>query len=196
MPLDCLHMTVLEMTHSGTESEIEELVNVLRPKVQDIVDYTFDHHARLIKPVIGYDAAALALTFLPAAGEGHSTSNDSYTYHHLRRDLYDLCKSTGIKIASRYTVPSAHVTLARFVDPKDFSRNDSTEDVIEPENMREWVEHLEGINGWLQETYWPNDEGVIAEGGEWIVGQEKGLDFRKGICWYGGGETVTLGKGS
>ena len=194
MPLDCLHMTVLEMTHSGTESEIEELADVLRPKARDIADYTFDHHARLVKPMVGYDTSALALTFLPAAGDGRSISNDSYTYHHLRRDIYDLCKATGVKIASRYTVPSSHLTLARFVEPKDFSHNTKT-DTADPRRMKEWVKTIEEINNWLQEIYWPNDDGVILEGGEWIVGQERGLDFRKGVCWYGGGETISLGKG-
>jgi hypothetical protein len=27
------------------------------------------------------------------------------------------------------------------------------------------------------------------------VGEERGLDFRKGTLWYGGGETVRLGVG-
>ena len=194
MPLGCLHMTVLEMTHSGTEPEIQEFVDVLLPKAQDIVDYTYDHHARLIKPMVGYDAAALALTFLPAASDGRSVPGDSYTYHHLRRDLYNLCKTTGVKIASRYTVPSAHLTVARFVDPEDFSHDSKSGDA-DPRKMREWVETLEKVNNWLQETYWPNNHGIISEGGEWIVGQERGLDFRKGVCWYGGGETISLGKG-
>jgi hypothetical protein len=27
------------------------------------------------------------------------------------------------------------------------------------------------------------------------VGQEKGLDCRQGTLWYGGGETIRIGKG-
>jgi hypothetical protein len=30
---------------------------------------------------------------------------------------------------------------------------------------------------------------------EWLVGDGKGLDCREGALWYGGGQTVRLGKG-
>lgn len=65
------------------------------------------------------------------------------------------------------------------------------------------IAKIEEINQWLQNEYWPRlQQGtdgttreVMPDGGEWIVGEEKGLDFRKGRLWYGGGETVYLGKG-
>jgi hypothetical protein len=47
----------------------------------------------------------------------------------------------------------------------------------------------------LEREFWPTQEG-IRDGGEWIVGEEKGLEVRKGTLWYGsGGETVLVGEG-
>ena len=200
MPPDNLHMTALEVTHSLTKEEIERILLPLGTKVSDITDYTFDHRARLVKPMLSYDSAAVALSFLPAAGEGldggRTPTEDNYTYHHLRRDLYNLCKESNVVIASRYTVPSAHLTIGRFITQEDVSRTDQDGvSVPDPEKLRNWIEALEGINLWLQDEYWPKDSGRIRSGGEWIVGKEKGLDCRKGTLWYGGGETVRHGMG-
>lgn len=193
-------MTALEITHSLTKEEIESILGLLRAKISGITDYTFDHRARLIKPMLSYDSAAIALSFLPAAGEGldggRTVAEDSYTYHHLRRDLYNLCKESGVVIASRYTVPSAHLTIGRFITQADFCMTDQEGSVVPDLGKRkEWIEVIEGINSWLQDEYWPRGSGTIRSGGEWIAGKEKGLDCRKGSLWYGGGETVRLGKG-
>jgi len=140
--------------------------------------------------MLSYDGAAVALSFLPAAGENlpneggegvRSKEDDRYSYHHLRRDLFNIAKETGVSIDSRYVVPSSHTTIARFLTQDD---HDS------PEKMKVFLEKIEGINGWLQEVYW---EGKGE--GEWIVGQEKGLDCREGTLWFGGGVTVRIGRG-
>lgn len=198
MPLDCLHMTALEITHSLTAPEIEDLVHTMNPKIPDITDFTFTHRARLVRPMLSYDSAAIALSFVPAAGEDLSEdpadSSDSYTYHHLRRDLYHLCSNTGVAIASRYVVPSSHLTIARFVTQKDISK-DGDENVPDPLKTKKMIEKLEETNAWLQENFWPANGHEIGEGGQWIVGEERGLECRKGTLWYGGGEKVRLGKG-
>jgi len=199
MPADCLHMTTLEITHSLTAPEIEVLVETLLPSAKLITDYTLDHRARLVKPMISYDASAVALSFVPSSGEivdGLEIHDDSYTYHHLRRDIYGLSKSAGVTVASRYTVPSAHLTIARFVTQADFCTKNASALVYDPPKMKIWIDTIEAINKWLAEDYWPKGDNTIPEGGQWIVGQEKGLDFRKGTLWYGGGETVRLGAGS
>jgi len=129
MPLECLHMTVLEVTHSQTEAEISKLVDMMESKIPEITDHTENHRARLVKPMLSYDAAAIALSFLPAAGEDiygrRDLEAESYTYHHLRRDIYALSNITGVEIASRYVVPSSHLTIARFVTQKDFANADT-----------------------------------------------------------------------
>jgi len=198
MPLPNLHLTSLELAHSLTEPEIDVIVsNIGKSTAETITDYTYFHKARLIKPMISYDGAALALSFVPAAGEllptketgdgeERTQEDDGFTYHHLRRDLFNIASNTSVKVDSRYVVPSSHTTVGRFLTQED---HDS------PEKMLRWIEKIEEINKWLEAEYWPKEGGKRREDGEWIVGHEKGLDFRKGTLWYGGGTTVRLGKG-
>lgn len=196
MPEDCLHMTALEITHSLTKPEIDALVEQIQPHAHSITDFTFDHRCRLVKPMVSFDAQALALSWLPAVNEpskdpSRETQTESYTYHHLRRDLFTLASRTGVTVASRYVIPSAHLTIGRFIEKSDFETGNGG---VDREKVAELVEQIDKINSWLEENFWPQ-EGNVKEGGEWLVGEEKGLDFRKGTLWYGGGETVTLGKG-
>lgn len=191
-------MTALEIAYSLTAPEIDEVIDKMSDKIPEITNYPFTHRARLIKPMLSYDTAAIALSFEPAAGEslpdGRSSSADAYTYHHLRRDLYDSSKNTGVEVASRYVVPSAHLTIARFVTQAGISVSQD-DDTPDPSKVQKLLDHIDTINTWLRDQYWPSEDRPIQAGGEWIVGQEKGLDCRKGTLWYGGGETVQLGKG-
>lgn len=195
MPVECLHMTVLEITHSKTAAEIEHLVNTMESKVPEITDFTYTHRARLVKPMLSYDAVAIALSFLPAAGEGlpeeKAADADAYTYHHLRRDMHGLCKSAGVEVASRYVVPSSHLTIARFVTQQDISSKDGKG--IDHGKAEVLVGKLEEINADLRSKYWSAD-GLTSEG-SWTVGEEKGLDYRRGTLWYGGGHSHHVGKG-
>lgn len=193
MPPMSLHMTALEITHSLTAEEIDALVQQMQPHISEIADFTYNHRARLVKPMVSYDAQALALSFLPASGEpGKPGHEDSYTYHHLRRDLFTQCSATGVKVASRYVIPSAHLTIGRFITKKDFETVDGAVDHAKVEKL---VETIEEINEWLEREYWPSEGGIKA-GGEWVVGEEKGLVCRKGTLWYGaGGENIYQGKG-
>jgi len=189
-------MTALEITHSETAAEIDALVEQLRPALEEVTDYTFKHRARVVKPMVTYDAQAMALSFLPAAGEslpaGRTAEDDSYSYHHLRRDLYGLT-SKHVKVDSRYVVPSAHLTIGRFIYADEFETKDGKFDA---EKMQRLIEVIEETNQWLREEFWPKDGQEIKEGGQWIVGEGVGLDHRKGALWYGGGgSTVRLGKG-
>ncbi|KAL8851552.1 MAG: hypothetical protein Q9221_003572 [Calogaya cf. arnoldii] len=198
MPIECLHMTALEIDFSRTAQEIDEIVKTISDKIPEITDYPFHHRARLIKPILSYDTAAIALSLVPAAGEflpdSRPSSADNYTYHHLRRDLYNLSKSTGVEVASRYVVPSAHLTIARFVTHADtaISEHEETPDSLKVQKL---IDGIEMMNADLRARYWPDDGEEIKAGGQWIVGEEKGLDCRKGTLWYGGGETIRLEKG-
>ncbi|KAL8639289.1 MAG: hypothetical protein Q9228_003662 [Teloschistes exilis] len=198
MPLERLHMTTMEITFSLTAPEINAIVGQMLASIPQITDYTYQHRARLIKPMLSYDTAAIALSFEPAAGEslpkGRSPTADVYTYHHLRRDLHRLSKETGIEVASRYVVPSSHLTIARFVTQTDVAKSED-DHTPDPAKVQRLTECIEEINANLQEQYWPHNGKDIKDGGQWIVGEEKGLDCRKGTLWYGGGETVRLGKG-
>ncbi|KAF2147528.1 uncharacterized protein K452DRAFT_314659 [Aplosporella prunicola CBS 121167] len=226
MPQSSLHMTALEVTHSQTPATIEALVAQMQPAIPSIANHTHAHHARLIKPQLGFDASAIALSFVPATGP-----TDTYSYHHLRRDLYARVRGTGVDVASRYVVPSAHLTLARFICAEDFltAEADGTgvgagdvsvgagadgagelsttaaltpsgaargTPVVDRAKVRKLVERIDEVNRWLEREFWPRQGEETREGGEWVVGEERGLECRKGALWYGaGGETVMLGEG-
>jgi len=204
MPLDRLHLTALEVTHSLTQPEIDAIVDQIgHETIKKVTDYTLSHRARLIKPLISYDGQALALSFLPAAGEGlpsfsksqaekryedgRTREYDRFTYHHLRKRVFDITNDR-FKINSRYVVPSSHVTIGRFLTQEDHDTK---------EKMERFLGKVDEINEWLQRVYWYGDgeNEVRDENKEWVVGSEKGLDCRQGRLWYGGGVTVRLGKG-
>ena len=200
MPPHRMHMTVLEIAHSKTPEEISAAVVPLRPIARDLADFTLAHRARLVRPQVTYDAGGVALSFLPAAGEPvvspaaspagvreglEVVGGDPYTYHHLRRDVEGVLAGVGVAVGARYQVPSAHVTLARYLDGEG--------ELGTVEGRKEWVEAVEGINAWLEGEVWgvSGGEGI----GEWIVGQERGLHLRCGTVWYGGGRSIIVGEG-
>jgi hypothetical protein len=143
--------------------------------------------------MVSYDVSAFALSFVPAtpdkvsatAGNEEGVEGDSYTYHHLRRDVFDAVKKTGIETESRYQVPSAHITLGRFLVQDDHATH---------EDRERWIRAVEEVNLWLEREVWTLEEGAPFVG-EWMVGQEKGLEARCGTLWYGGGRTVLAGEG-
>lgn len=190
-------MTTLEMIWARTAPEIEELVSFLQQNspLQDLVNHTLTHHARLGRPIVSYDASALALSFIPVmADHGDSlkvTEDGGYTYHHLRSDVYDKLTQSGCQIGSRYVVPSAHITIARFTVPV----GSDTERELQNLNDKavKLVEKIENINKELNSTRWERFGNPSR--GEWIVGQEKGLELNKGMTWYGAATTVLRGEG-
>ncbi|KAI0434332.1 RNA ligase/cyclic nucleotide phosphodiesterase [Xylaria sp. FL1042] len=197
MPQHRMHITTLELAFCRTAQEIEEIKETLKPGIPAIASYTYRHRARLVKPMISYDLSAFAVSFLPAAGESEVSpapippdnadvleQGDSYSYHHLRRDMWDQAKVAGITIDSRYIVPSAHITLGRYLTHKDHAT---------PVQRKKWVDAIDKINEWLEREVWGKSDSEVV--GEWIVGQEKGIDVRVGNLWYGGGRTVLLGEG-
>ncbi|KAH8151828.1 uncharacterized protein LAJ45_03820 [Morchella importuna] len=67
MPLDNLHLTVLEIAHSRTRPEIDAITALLRPTLQQTVNLPLSpkHRAVLIRPLLSFDSAALAISFPP-----------------------------------------------------------------------------------------------------------------------------------
>ncbi|KAI9036408.1 60S ribosomal eL42 domain-containing protein [Aspergillus affinis] len=193
-PADYLHMTTLEIAPERTKEEIESLVARIQGTgaLSELTDYAFHNRTRLINPIISYDASAMALSFVTAA-------DDEYTYHHLRRDLCNRVMATSVSPAFRYVVPSAHITISRFITQEGFLREGSGTGVerrVDGGRVADLVERIEQINERLRETYWSCEkDGHAPTKGDWVVGQEIGLVFKKGTSWYGGGERVFEGKG-
>jgi hypothetical protein len=192
MPPDNLHMTVLEITHSRQEYEISERIAQLQPCLQEITDYTLRHRCKLVKPMLSFDASAMALSFVPAASSQEEEHN--YTYHHLRRDIYGICTDAGVEVDSRYVLPSAHLTIARFVNTEDTAKKLEDTTVPDHTKIEALIEAIEAINNWLHEEHWSDAQ---RENGScvWWVGQEKGLDCQRGTLWYGNGNRVRIGEG-
>ncbi|KAJ5645996.1 RNA ligase/cyclic nucleotide phosphodiesterase [Penicillium lividum] len=195
MPRENLHTTVLEAAHSLTEKEIENLVQILQSSKDvtgnDIAEYPVAHKSRLLKPMISFDSSAMALSFVPAAGENAQGHSDDYSYHHLRRDIFQMVRQAQVPVASRYIVPSAHVTIARFINDGDFLVQGAAG--AEPDRVRVklLVDKIDALNKKLESEFWPQANGTFPQEGEWIVGQEN-LVIRRGRVWYGGGEDVSL----
>ncbi|GAQ06880.1 hypothetical protein ALT_4201 [Aspergillus lentulus] len=188
-PPDFLHTTVLEIASSRTSLEVDSFVSHIEKSgvISDLVNYTFNHRARLVKPVVSFDAAAMALSFVPAAGEpsrwSRSAEDDKYTYHHLRRDLYAGVAATGLQLKPRYLVPSAHITIARFITHDGFlleKLGPVGEPVYDRERVAALVDKIEQINQTIQAKYWPGENRTVSAGAEWVVGEETGLEVCKG----------------
>lgn len=197
MPLHRMHMTVLELAFSKTPQQVKEIADIVGPVIPDLTSYTHTHRSRLVKPLISYDLAAFAVSFLPASGEQslspsptdldtaeNVVEGDDYTYHHLRKEAFDKATDAGIVIGSRYQVPSAHITLGRYLTSKDHDT---------PEKRAKWIQAIDDINKWLMEHVWDNPAAEYI--GEWVVGQERGIDCRTGPLWYGTGRTIMVGEG-
>jgi hypothetical protein len=198
VPPDHLHMTTLEIRSELTGPEIDEIASSLGQSglVQELANYTLTHRARLVKPVISYDTSAIALSFVPAAGEEdrseYSGKDDHFTYHHLRSDLYDIVTQSGCDIVARYTVPSAHITIARFVTPSGLGDGKDSPNEAAKKALQLICE-IEELNKELRSNVWRRF-GDPSQG-EWVIGHGKGLELMKGRTWYGKGDSIVLGEG-
>jgi len=198
-PYTMWHETQEPTRHSistGTASELDasqtstlETIRALPPLSQS------RKRARLVKPMLSYDATAVALTFLPAATE----DADAYTYHHLRRDMWELLSTTSttnttasaagkdilgaVEVKSRYVVPSAHLTIARNINRWDVKDGESHHEEVDTGKIARFVAALDEINEWLAQN-------PIA----WVIGEEQGLECHTGTSWFGGGECMRLGR--
>jgi len=184
-------MTTFEIAQSLTKEEIDGRLATVLSRLEDITDYTFTHRTKLVKPMLSYDASAIALTFVPDSAKAEKV----YTYHHVRRDLYNICKSTGVAINTRYVLPSAHLTIGRLVTEEDHSSTVGGKNALDTTKLRAWVKVLDDLNEWLQKRYWPEHGATPLSEGQWVVGQEKGLDCSRGTLWYGDGQRIWLGRG-
>ncbi|CAG8951528.1 hypothetical protein HYFRA_00007444 [Hymenoscyphus fraxineus] len=190
-PLESLHMTVLEIVHTATTEEVNSCAKKLQPCLKEMVNYPLTHRTRLVKPKLNFDDAAVALSFVPAAGEDRDDESvDRYTYLHLRSDFSNMCSRNGVEVVARYETTSSHMTVARFVSKDEHG---------EREAMELWINKIESLNRWLEDECFPQ-EGLQEKGRgehvglEWYIGAERGLEIRTRDLWYGGGVSIEVGE--
>lgn len=192
-------MTTLEIRSALTGPEIDEIAASLQMSglVAELANYTLTHRARLVKPIISYDTSAIALSFVPAAGEEdrnvYSGKDDQFTYHHLRSDLYNIVTQSGCPIAARYTVPSAHITIARFIAPSDPKKGESDSPKEFEKEASRLIDKIDDLNHELRSNVWKRLGDPCQ--GQRVIGHEKGLELMKGRTWYGVGDSIVLGEG-
>ena len=180
MPRESLHITVQEVVTSTTRMAVESLIQSIGVyHLEHMVHYPADKGVRLGKPFLSFDKAGLAVSFLSIEGG----RDRSYTYHHLRRDLWGMLRRRGIEASSRYLVPSAHLTVGRFIGVEPVGIGSVAKE------MKKWIKVIDEINDWLEkygEQYMHGDDG---EGQSfWEI--DTPLDLRKGLTWYGEGQKV------
>ncbi|KAJ6014950.1 Ribosomal protein L44e [Penicillium herquei] len=177
-PQENLHMTTCEMISAQSASKMDEVVSLLQKKLplQRIASYTVIKNPRLVRPIVSYDDTAFALSFVPAA----ENDKDDFTYHHLRRDIWHFASTwSDYRFESRYNVPSAHLTMARFAVPPGADKSEKLDDLCA--RTAAIVEKIEDINQQLTSNDWGRFGS--SSRGEWILGHERGLEVNKGRSW-------------
>ena len=103
-PAGDLHLTVLEICSGRPLSQ----VNLIAAGVVETLPLAIRNFsvAHLGTPVLGYDARACALNFIPA----------DQTLAHMREQLVEQLVAHGVNLAPRYPAQSAHITFMRYVE--------------------------------------------------------------------------------
>ncbi|EAW25191.1 uncharacterized protein NFIA_106800 [Aspergillus fischeri NRRL 181] len=191
-PQDCLHMTVLVVAYYLTPGELAATVPRLMPSLRKVAGFHEAHRARLVKPRLSFSDSGVALSYVPAAGEitDDRAMDESYTYLHLRRDIFNLCRGQVLDVNAQHPPTSCHITVARFVTTEDHSSGSKPDHTA----IAAWVSAIEKINEMIAMEYWPRG-GTAPEAGNWIIGEDRGLDIREGTTWYGGGRSLEFPPG-
>lgn len=145
-------MTVLDVLSCVSSAEITTAL-VPRVKPTEILS-TFDVTATLTQPKLMIDASAIAVTFLTSG------------YIPLRSTLWERVVEHGTVPVMRYVSISAHVTLIRFLEDIEFTK----------EQMTELIARLQSIS--------------VSSIGEWKIGKED-LKCVYGQVYYGGGKELS-----
>lgn len=172
MPRDCLHLSILEIVHSAPSHLVATTMHALRPHLAAILAPTSSTSSTLVRPLISFDSSALALTFVPADSSHARGASNKTGYTHYRARLYEtVTKTAKVAVQSRYQVPSAHVTIARFVK------------TVPPQAVEALLDRIGEINAWLDAEF------ADPRRFEWRIGEQRATECRYGRIWYGGGHS-------
>ena len=148
-------MTVLEVTNGLTSDQLLPIISSLTPCSTSLTAPPLPL-ITLDTPMLNYDISGIALSFLPSSNE----------LIELRARAWDVIAHAGVIAKMRYALPSAHITVGRFV------KRGSGLGV----ERAEWVRLLDVINDVLRG--WE---------GKWELNS---LALRAGVQWYGGGYSI------
>ena len=226
-PEENLHLTVFEVASGKTAKRVDELVNELARVpgesegsgvLDSLVEYpryraSMGQYAELGCPMVTFDSSGIALSFIPqikgrkqhAVGmpcvENGGKKEEGYNYLELRADLHRVLSrnAPSTPIEPRYSAPSAHITIARFINLDTALDGDGAASGKENVPQHTQVELRRMVKSLVREIDEHNDglpKGFWGPSGQWSVGDEQGLELRAGACWYGsGGWRVKVGPG-
>lgn len=160
-PPSHLHVTVYEITHSKTPQQLQPLVSAIRSHGLRLFEALPVERVKFDAPLVNFDTAAVAVTFLPVNVDGYSIAA-------FRSELAGRLSELGVEWDGRYVAPTAHVTIARFVKPE-----------LQNATMEQWLLKLDELREQCQQ--W--------EGG-WCLADAR-LQVMTDKSWYGGGTVVT-----
>jgi hypothetical protein len=163
MPASHLHMAMVELAHRHTLEYLHSISSALgAARLQKMLDliHTLPNKPRLVSPRLSVDAMGVALTFLPCSAQ-------TYTYHDLKAEMHGVALESGGEFDMCYTVPSAHVTLGRFVGDEFFASREA---------RQEFVELVEKMNEEL-------GTGRAME--DWVLCEEGSLELQAGYLKFG-----------
>lgn len=158
IPEPWLHMTCQEICHSTTAHHVNTLVQQLEPFLSEILEVA-DSNLTLYKPLVSFDEKAIALSFISKPPTNQS---------HYRELLYDkiTTETPGLAPKSRYSNPSAHITIVRFIDKPD------------PTEIKRLLDRVASINDHLSDNSltWVFNPGTC--------------EAHYGTTWYGKGTVI------
>jgi hypothetical protein len=157
-------MTLLEILCVGTSRHLSSVVAKIKPHLHELLQ---TKGCRLVQPMLTCDRVAFAITFV-------SPVDDNWGHLHLREQIWENCVDcVGVMPRMRYCLPSAHVTIARWIGP-------ATGDIVR-------IQEIVGqINAKIEEI-WKD------VGGLWTVadnGGAEGVRCLSGLIWYGIGDEL------
>lgn len=109
IPESWLHLTALEICHTKPADEVERLAKLVTPALSKAIEIA-DSGLTLYKPMVSFDQRAIALSFISKP----PTSQTTY-----REALFNVVQDNTppeVSPSSRYSAPSAHITMIRFID--------------------------------------------------------------------------------
>lgn len=172
------HLSVIEFSHRHEQTVLEGVMDQLTfctlQSVLRLPARMAKRHGMLIlltRPMVSFDSAGIALSFVPAVAKRGST------YHDLRNELQKLALMSPIEIDTCYTAATAHIAIARFIRQPFVTDLSAGSVMTGAVKARKFLDLIGDINRELEETLWPEFA--------WNLVEEHGLEVQMGYLKFG-----------